>query len=102
LVVVATQHILPLTIYRNLSIYGESYTLAGLWILGTIFLFTFLGTLLTSQDGRSTDFLDNLTRGIFALFQLRGEENVDNIERIIGAILTGNLFIALRRRLERR
>jgi uncharacterized protein YjbI with pentapeptide repeats len=97
----------PLAIYKYLSLYGESYTLAGLWILGTIFLFTFLRTLLPPQlspQGRpSPDILDNpLTRSILALFQLRGEETIDNIERIIGAILTGNLFIALRRRLERR
>jgi uncharacterized protein YjbI with pentapeptide repeats len=97
----------PLAIYKYLSLYGESYTLAGLWILGTIFLFTFLRTLLPPklppQGGPSPDILDNpLTRSILALFQLRGEETIDNIERIIGAILTGNLFIALRRRLERR
>jgi uncharacterized protein YjbI with pentapeptide repeats len=97
----------PLAIYKYLSFYGESYTLAGLWILGTIFLFTFLRTLLPPQlspQGRpSPDILDNpLTHSILALFQLRGEETIDNIERIIGAILTGNLFIALRRRLERR
>jgi hypothetical protein len=76
--------------------------LAGLWIFITILLFTFLRTLLSSQGGQSIDFLDNLAYSIFALFQLRGEETIDNIERIIGVILTGNLFIALRRRLERR
>jgi uncharacterized protein YjbI with pentapeptide repeats len=92
----------PLAVYRYLSLYGESYALAGLWIFITILLFTFLRTLLSSQGGQSTDLLDNLARSIFALFQLRGEETIDNIERIIGAILTGNLFIALRRRLERR
>jgi uncharacterized protein YjbI with pentapeptide repeats len=93
----------PLAIYKYLSLYGESYALAGLWIIITIILFTFLRTLLPPQGGPSPDILDNpLTRSILALFQLRGEETIDNIERIIGAILTGNLFIALRRRLERR
>jgi hypothetical protein len=93
----------PLAIYRYLSLYGESYNLAGLWIIIAIILFTFLRTLLPPQGGPSPDILDNpLTRSILALFQLRGEETIDNIGRIIGAILTGNLFIALRRRLERR
>jgi uncharacterized protein YjbI with pentapeptide repeats len=93
----------PLPIYKYLSLYGESYTLAGLWIFIAIILFTFLRIHLLPQGGTSPDILDNpLTRSILALFQLRGEETIDNIERIIGAILTGNLFIALRRRLERR
>ena len=92
----------PLAIYKYLSLYGESYVLASLWIFITVLLFTFLRAHLPSQGGQSTGLLDNLARSIFALFQLRGEETIDNIERIIGAILTGNLFIALRRRLERR
>jgi uncharacterized protein YjbI with pentapeptide repeats len=93
----------PLAIYKYLSLYGESYVLASVWIVYTVYLFTLLRILLSSQGGQSTDILDNpLTRSILALFQLRGEETIDNIERIIGAILTGNLFIALRRRLERR
>jgi hypothetical protein len=89
----------PLAIYKYLSLYGESYVLASLWIFITVLLFTFLRALLPSQGGQSTDLLDNLARSIFALFQLRGEETIDNIERIIGAILTGNLFRALWRRL---
>jgi uncharacterized protein YjbI with pentapeptide repeats len=92
----------PLAIYKYLSLYGESYVLASLWIFITVLLFTFLRAHLPSQGGQSTGLLDNLARSIFALFQLRGEETIDNIERIIGAILAGNLFIALRRRLERR
>jgi uncharacterized protein YjbI with pentapeptide repeats len=92
----------PLAIYKYLSLYGESYTLASLWIFITVLLFTFLRAHLPSPGGQSTDLLNNLARSVFALFQLRGEETIDNIERIIGAILTGNLFIALRRRLERR
>jgi len=92
----------PLAIYKYLSLYGESYVLASLWIFITVLLFTFLRAHLPSQGGQPTDLLDNLARSIFALFQLRGEETIDNIERIIGAILAGNLFIALRRRLQRR
>jgi uncharacterized protein YjbI with pentapeptide repeats len=92
----------PLAIYKYLSLYGESYVLASLWIFITVLLFTFLRAHLPSLGGQSTDLLNNLARSVFALFQLRGEETIDNIERIIGAILTGNLFIALRRRLERR
>jgi uncharacterized protein YjbI with pentapeptide repeats len=92
----------PLAIYKYLSLYGESYVLASLWIFIAVLLFTFLRAHLPSQGGQSTGLLDNLARSIFAFFQLRGEETIDNIERIIGAILAGNLFIALRRRLQRR
>jgi len=93
----------PIAIYRLLSLYGESYVLAFLWIIATIVLFALLRFLVPVQSEQPIDILDNpLSRSILAFFQLRSEDSLDYFERIFGGLLLGNLFIALRRRLERR
>jgi uncharacterized protein YjbI with pentapeptide repeats len=94
----------PIAWYRNLALYGESYLLAALWIIGTILFFailprTFPGFIV--QDP-TVDSLDNsFTRSVLAFFQLRSVSTLENMERILGAFLLGMLFITLRRRPER-
>jgi uncharacterized protein YjbI with pentapeptide repeats len=93
----------PIAWYRNLALYGESYLLAALWIVGTILFFAILPITISQFIVESSaDSLDNsFTRSVLAFFQLRSTSTLENMERILGAFLLGILFITLRRRLER-
>jgi len=94
----------PIAWYRNLGLYGESYALAALWIIGTILLFAIPPMAFPQFICQSSapDSLDNpFIRSVLAFFQLRSVSALDHAERILGAFLLGILFITLRRRLER-
>jgi len=105
----------PIAWYRNLSLYGESYRLAVFWVIGTIAVFTLirigapqLNPQVLPQPTQLVassvpDLLDNVfTQSLLAFFQLRSVNTLDNLERVLGAFLSGMLFIALKRRFERR
>jgi uncharacterized protein YjbI with pentapeptide repeats len=95
--------------YRNISFYGESYMLSGLWIIGTILLFTVLrGASVASMwnaegtNCSSINFNDLLSQSFLAFFQLKSNTDLDLVERLIGAFLSAMLFIPLKRHFERR
>jgi uncharacterized protein YjbI with pentapeptide repeats len=95
----------PISWYRNLSLYGESYKLAGLWAMASVVTFALLRTIFLQPTQAVWDLfgLDKaLSRSFFAFFQLRSDDVMDDIERIVGAFMLGMLLISLRRKFERR
>ncbi|MGA2461877.1 MAG: pentapeptide repeat-containing protein [Candidatus Bathyarchaeia archaeon] len=93
--------------YRNISFYGESYLLSGSWIIGMILLFAMVhGVSMWNSEAikcnSTINFRDLLSESLFAFFQLKSDTNLDLVERLIGAFLSGMLFIPLKRHFERR
>jgi uncharacterized protein YjbI with pentapeptide repeats len=97
--------------YRNISFYGESYVLSGLWIVGMILLFAVVrGTSLTSVCDSVTSKctsvinfnINMLGQSFLAFFQLKSDGNMDLVERLVGAFLSAMVFIPLKRHFERR
>ena len=111
-----------LWIYELLALYGESYTRPIAWTLITIFLFSLLRTLsipplelnisqpplqLRYVSNASTlnlnTFIYNLKTSMEIFFQLHYDDNpLTLIERLVSIPILGSLYIALRRKLERR
>ena len=91
----------PIAWYRNLSLYGESYTLAASWAVGAILFFAILRVTFNMQTLTPSNLFNSLTRSFLAFFQLSSETLPDYAERVLGAFLLGMLFIALKRRFER-
>jgi len=91
----------PIAWYRNLSLYGESYTLAASWAVGVILFFAILRVTFNMQTLTPSNLFNSITQGILAFFQLSSEALSDYVERVLGAFLLGMLFIALKRRFER-
>ncbi len=98
---------LALTIYKALSLYGESYLKPLGWAILTILL-TALWKALPTAIGNSLlylprEFLRQIRPSIAAFLQLRWDETIPTlIERILSIPILGSLYISLRRKLERR
>jgi uncharacterized protein YjbI with pentapeptide repeats len=99
--------------YRNISFFGESYILAGLWIVGMILLFAVMrgatvASVCDSVTSKCTSTMDLnfnvnlLSQSFLAFFQLKSDSDLDLVERLVGAFLTAMLFIPLKRHFERR
>jgi uncharacterized protein YjbI with pentapeptide repeats len=94
------------SLYRIMSLYGESIARPIFWIFGTIILFGVLRGLLSSPLFNGVH-LSSLMRGIQesleAFVQLRWDGSfLTLIERVISALNLGVLYISLHRKLERR
>ena len=92
-----------LKLYGALALYGESIMLPVFWSLVAILGFTALKIVsfcLQTMEGKP--YLDFLMESLMAFFQLRSEPGLDILERLISVPILGSLFIALKRKFERR
>ncbi|MEM3927703.1 MAG: hypothetical protein QXT07_02025, partial [Archaeoglobaceae archaeon] len=86
--------------YEAISLYGESYTRPILFLIACIILFSFLRFL--GNEGDST-LLEELEKSAYTFFQLYWDgKPLTLIERILSAAILANLYISLRRKLERK
>jgi len=99
-----------LSVYKWLSVYGESYRLAAIWIAVAVFLFAILRWLQSaSLDSDIAGILsdlasslgENLSTSLLAFLQLKSESTIDLVERITGAILVVLFGMALHRNFKR-
>jgi len=103
---------LVLTLYRYISLYGESLLRPIIWILATILFFSFLRTILIVHVVSTHDIPrllysallgENLLYSLAVFFQLVNGSRWDIIiERLIAIPIVSSLYITLRRKLERR
>jgi len=94
---------LILKIYGGLALYGESIMRPIFWSVLVVFTFWLLRAFffrLQLTDAKS--YLDFLMESMMAFFQMRSEPGVDILERLISVPILGSLFIALKRKFERR
>jgi len=96
-------------VYKLLCLYGESFTRTLYWIAIAIVLFAILRTpnltTLNIEDLQATipDFLDSLKISLAIFFQIYYDNSLLTIlERITSIPILGSLYIALKRKLERR
>lgn len=89
-----------LNIYRLLAVYGESLVWPAYWAILTIFLFGLIRMLIQPTSGSQLG--DYYMQSVMAFFQMRSEPGVDVFERLVSVPILGSLFIALRRKFERR
>ncbi|MEM0330679.1 MAG: hypothetical protein QXW84_04820, partial [Archaeoglobaceae archaeon] len=86
--------------YEAISLYGESYARPILFLIACIILFSFLRFL--GNEGDST-LLEELEKSAYTFFQLYWDgKPLTLIERILSAAILANLYISLRRKLERK
>lgn len=90
-------------VYRLLSLYGESYSRAAIWIVSTIGFFAVIRYVFPAADGvqGANSVTDSFTHSIEAFFQLRSVTFVDSVERIWSVILIALFALAIRRRFKR-
>ncbi|MEM2169990.1 MAG: hypothetical protein QW186_09360, partial [Candidatus Bathyarchaeia archaeon] len=96
--------------YEALSLYGESYTRPMCFLIACITLFPLLRFLANCWPtpfqpcwSSLTPLLEELKKSTYAFFQLYWDENpLTLIERIISPVILTNLYISLRRKLERK
>jgi hypothetical protein len=91
-----------MSVYEVLCLYGESYSRTLVLAALTIILFAALRTHL-SQILTIESFLDSLKISITIFFQIYFDNSwITILERLISIPILGTLYIALRRKLERR
>ncbi len=96
------KNISPLAFYKYLSLYGESYRLPLLWILVVVLSYPMLMQWLfniTSFAEIIRLIYDYLRTSVASFFQM---DDTYLLERIIGILLLGLLFISLKRKFERK
>jgi len=94
---------LILKVYGSLALYGESIMRPVFWTAVTIFGFAALKIVaFRLQTAGAKPFLDFLMESLMAFFQMRSEPGLDIIERLVSVPILGSLFIALKRKFERR
>jgi len=92
-----------LKVYGGLALYGESIMRPIFWIAVTVFAFTTLKIVsFRLQTADAKPYLDFLMESVMAFFQMRSEPGLDALERLISVPILGSLFIALKRKFERR
>lgn len=97
--------------YKVLCLYGESYSRPALWLILTIILFALYRTIIESIPlimrheihALIPKLMGYLTHSVAVFFQLVNEIKPDILlERLIAVPILGSLYLALKRRLERR
>jgi hypothetical protein len=90
-----------LGLYKHICLYGESYYRPAIWAIIIILSYpTLMHWLFNASLPQSDDFLlTYLRKSAASFFQM---ESTYIGERIIGALLLGLLFIALKRQFERK
>jgi len=92
-----------LKLYGWLALYGESIMRPIFWIVVTVFAFAALKIVFFRiQTTDAKPYLDFLMESVMAFFQMRSEPGLDILERLISVPILGSLFIALKRKFERR
>jgi len=92
-----------LKLYGWLALYGESIVRPIIWIVVTVAVFAALR--MVTSDLQTIDakrFLEIMMESVMAFFQMRSEPGLDVLERLISVPILGSLFIALKRKFERR
>jgi len=103
-----------LKVYGWLALYGESLARPVVWSMVTVVVFALLK--MVSSNLQAIDFSFNLQmilkltklfpdflmESVMAFFQMRSEPGLDILERLISVPILGSLFIALKRKFERR
>ena len=92
-----------LKLYGWLALYGESIVRPIIWIVASVAVFAALRMVTSGlQTIDAKHFLDFLMESVMAFFQMRSEPGLDILERLISVPILGSLFIALKRKFERR
>ncbi|MBM3897285.1 MAG: pentapeptide repeat-containing protein [Thaumarchaeota archaeon] len=92
-----------LALYKIFALYGESYTRPLIWSTILVTGFFFLRFLMSYCTEPTCNDADLIIDSLSAFFQLpRGDHYIDIIERILSAPILGTLFIALKRKFERK
>jgi len=92
-----------LKVYKWLALYGESIMLPVYWgLVAVIGLWPLRAFSFRLQTTDAKPYLDFLTESVMAFFQMRSELGLDILERLISVPILGSLFIALKRKFERR
>lgn len=92
-----------ISLYRLLSLYGESYGRAGAWIFGSIVAFGALRVGVSALSGPISvaSVLEALVASFWAFFQVSATTWIDQLERLWAILVFALFFLALRRRLKR-
>jgi len=105
---------LILKVYGWLALYGESLARPVAWSMVTVVVFALLK--MVASNLQAIDFSFNLQmilkltklfpdflmKSMMAFFQMRSEPGLDILERLVSIPILGSLFIALKRKFERR
>ena len=89
-------------IYEILSLYGESYVRSIIWSIIVIVFFSFIRPLIL-QNFCLNFIFEQMRKSLLIFFQLYWDSKILTIiERLLSIPILGSLFIALKRKLERR
>ena len=101
---IRTNVISALAWYKYMSNYGESISRVVSWMLAVVIIPALLITLTQTPQLQQaeTSFIQNLQNSMFAFFQLKSDNSIDFVLRLIGLLMVTQLYISLRRQFERR
>ncbi len=89
----------PSGLYKWLALYGESYIRPIIWSVFVISTFAFLRRIMNNNEDLKSAFINSF----LVYLQTPPQNNlINSVERAISIILVALLFIALRRKLERK
>jgi len=92
-----------LKVYGWLALYGESIMLPIYWsLVAVVGLWPLRALSFRLQTVDAKPYLNFLMESVMAFFQMRSEPGLDILERLISVPILGSLFIALKRKFERR
>lgn len=91
-----------LTIYYYLGQYGECLQQPIAYSFLLMCFFTIIRIICSTQILTYTLIINEFFNSLFVFFQLKGDNSIDFLERVISLPLLGTLYIALKRRLERK